>query len=630
MKRRIISMILAFLSVSIFADVKVVVTASRIEEDSKTTPAYVRVIPKEEISKETTVLDVLKTIPDISIRETSPAKQSVSMGGFGDGSFGRTLILVNGKPVNRPDMAAFDLNTIVLSSVNRIEIVKGAMSSLYGDQAIAGVINIITKQPEGISASVSTSITSTLTNTQSISASCGSKTAGIALGINRSDKNPARDRSDSSVISANIDTFYDLKRVKTKLKLNYSTSEYQLPGGLTKAQYNDDPDQAVNQYDEGSSDSYGVTGSAAFSVGSINVFMPLAYSVEDYSSDMTSWSSFSDTLIGTLSAGLQADGSFFAGDSTEITASGGIDFRQHNLSISKYSDAEQTTKTVENELTRNDSAFWARAKANYSDRFIFDGGLRYNYSDLDSDPEVTHNALVYDAGIVYIVSPNIDASFRYGKVFRYPFLDEQASYYSGPVTVNMDLNPETGDSYTLAVRYGSGPFSISAAPYLINMEDEIMYNSGTWQNENMGSTTHYGAALESSYSKGIIGFSAGYSYDHAEFTDTEKIIPRVPAHTIYAKVSVSPVKSFTVITDGRYSSEYYIDDGNAQDTISGRFDWNVRVDWRLNNNFHLYAAGKNLLNDRTPTLTYWGSWTSQKSLYPMPGRTFEAGLKWAY
>lgn len=60
--KRIIIILLAFLSAAAFADVEIIVTASRIEEDSKTTPAYVRVILEEEIDKKTTILDVLKTI----------------------------------------------------------------------------------------------------------------------------------------------------------------------------------------------------------------------------------------------------------------------------------------------------------------------------------------------------------------------------------------------------------------------------------------------------------------------------------------------------------------------------------------------------------------------------------------
>ena len=240
--KRIIIILLAVVSAAAFADVEIIVTASRIEEDSKTTPAYVRVIPEEEIQEESTILDVLKTIPDISVREFSPAKQAISMGGFGDGGYGRTLILINGRPVNRPDMASFDWNTITLASVSRIEIVKGSMSSQYGDQAVAGVINIITKQPEGLTASVTASAANTLTNNQSVFASYGNETAGVAVGLNRTDNNPTRDRSDSTILSANVDSFFNFAGIETKLGVNYSDSKYQLPGSLTEAQFDSDPD----------------------------------------------------------------------------------------------------------------------------------------------------------------------------------------------------------------------------------------------------------------------------------------------------------------------------------------------------------------------------------------------------
>ncbi len=628
--KRIIFIVLAFLSVYAFADVEIIVTASRIEEDSKTTPAYVQVIPEEEINKKTTILDVLKTIPDISVREVSPAKQSISMGGFGDNGFGRTLILINGRPVNRPDMASFDWNSIPLASVSRIEIVKGSMSSEYGDQAVAGVINIITKQPKGLTSTVSASVADTLSNKQSAFVSYGNKVSGVALGLNRIDNNPARDRSDSTILSANMDSFYNFAGIETKFGFNYSNSEYELPGGLTETQYNTNPDQAVNLEDSGSSVSYGVNGSVNFSLGDVDFFVPLSYSVLDYSSIMTSWLSFTDTKIGTVITGIRVSDDFYPGESTEISTVGGVDLKQHNLHLDKYSDAEKTTKVDNNEVSRTDTAAWSRVKINYLDTYIVNGGVRYNYSSLNTDPDVIHDELVYDAGFAYLVSQDLNMGFRYGKVFRYPFLDEQVSYYSGPVTVNTDLKPEKGNSYTIFAEYKNDTINFSISPYLISMEDEIMYNTETWQNENIGSTLHYGISVETGYSAGIAKVSGGYSYDHAEFTDTEKIIPRVPEHTVYAKVTVTPVKSVTVSTDGRYSSEYYIDDDNAQGTISGRFEWNIRADWNINDSLSVYFSGKNLLNDRTPTQTYWSSWTSQKAMYPMPGRTFETGLKWAY
>lgn len=626
--KRIIFILLALVSASVFADVEIIVTASRIEEDSKTSPAWVRVISEEEIEKKTTVLDVLKTIPDIYVREVSPAKQSVSMGAFGDGGYGRTLILINGRPVNRPDMASFDWNSITLASVSRIEIVKGSMSSQYGDQAVAGVINIITKQPEGLRVAVSTSVINTLSNNQSAFVSFGNKTAGVALGLNRIDNNPTRDRSGSIILSTNIDSFYNFPGIETKLGFNYSNSEYELPGGLTEAEFDENPDQAISQADEGVSTSYGINGSLDFSVGPVNLSVPISYSVVNSVSDMTSWSSYTDTQISTISANINGNSAFYPGDSIEIIPVGGIDFKQNILLLDKYSSAARTTKTVENEIIRTDSAAWIRAKLNYLDTYIIDGGFRFNYSDLDTDPGVTHTEFVYDAGVVLRILTELNISLRYGKVFRYPNLNEQLSYVSGPITVNSDLKPETGNNFTASINYTNGNSKITIAPYLIKMEDEIVYDGSS--NVNIGSTLHYGVSVESGYSKGIMSVTAGYAYDHAEFSDTKKIIPGVPEHSVYSSIQLSPVKTLTISTDGRYTSEFYIDDDNDQSPVSGRFEWNVRADWDIINGMSLFLSAKNLLDTRTPTQTYWSSWTSERSMYSMPGRTFETGIKWVY
>ncbi len=632
MKHRIISFILALLSVSLFADVEVVVTASRIPENAKTTPAYVRVIPAKDIKAGETILDVLQTIPDISVKETSPGKPYISMGGFGDNGFGRTLILVNGRPVNRPDMASFDWSSILVANVKKIEIVKGSMSSQYGDQAVAGVINIITKAPEGTHITLAASGASTTSNTQTVFASLEGKTDGISVGLNRDDINPARNRSDTTDVNATLEAYYNFPGLKTTLGASYSDSSYQLPGGLTEDQYNEDPDQAVNLDDSGETTRYGINGSASFSLGPLEFSLPLSYSEVDTSADMTSWYSFTDSYLKTTTASIQTHSSFYSGDSVEITPIGGIDLKQYHLTVDKYSSADRSVQTSEADMTRTDSAFWARTKVNYLDMLIIDGGIRYCHSYLDTTPDVTHNEFVYDAGAVYLFSSQLRISLRYGKVFRYPFLDEQVSYYFGPLTVNTNLKPETGNSYTASIDYTKNSFSLSLAPYIINMDDEIVYNSSTYENENIGSTNHYGFSMKTGYTYSMVHISAGYAFDHAEFADTGKIVPLVPQHTVYGSVRITPVKDVSISTDGRYSSEFYqgTDTDNTQPTIGGRFDWNIRADWNITKALSVYLLAQNLLDDRTPTLAYWSSYSGTSSLYPMPGRTFEAGMKWVY
>ena len=68
--------------------------------------------------------------------------------GFGETGPLNTLVLVDGRRVNEIDLSGVDWTQIPLDQIERIEIVRGSGSVLYGDNAAAGVINIITKKPE--------------------------------------------------------------------------------------------------------------------------------------------------------------------------------------------------------------------------------------------------------------------------------------------------------------------------------------------------------------------------------------------------------------------------------------------------------------------------------------------------
>ena len=75
-------------------------------------------------------------------------QQSVDIRGFGETGALNTLVLVDGRRVNEIDLSGVDWSQIPLDQVERIEIVRGPGSVLYGDNAVGGVINIITKRPE--------------------------------------------------------------------------------------------------------------------------------------------------------------------------------------------------------------------------------------------------------------------------------------------------------------------------------------------------------------------------------------------------------------------------------------------------------------------------------------------------
>lgn len=91
--------------------------------------------------------DVLKEVPGVQLTNEGDNRKGVSIRGL-DSSY--TLILVDGKRVNSRNAVFrhndFDLNWIPVDSIERIEVVRGPMSSLYGSDALGGVVNIITKK----------------------------------------------------------------------------------------------------------------------------------------------------------------------------------------------------------------------------------------------------------------------------------------------------------------------------------------------------------------------------------------------------------------------------------------------------------------------------------------------------
>jgi len=131
---------------------EVVITASKTPTSERETTKPVTTITRAEIQKNPglSVSELLNRQTGIMINGavSSPGKdKSVYLRGA---ATQYTLVLIDGFPVTDPSSegGAFDLRLLSLENVERIEIVKGSMSTLYGSDAIAGVINIITKKPE--------------------------------------------------------------------------------------------------------------------------------------------------------------------------------------------------------------------------------------------------------------------------------------------------------------------------------------------------------------------------------------------------------------------------------------------------------------------------------------------------
>ena len=125
----------------------VVVTATRTPKLLKDVPIITRVISAEEIERADVVHigELLETeLPGLEFSYSMNQQVSLNMQGFGGNS---VLFLVDGERLAGETLDNIDYNRLNLDNVARVEIVKGAASSLYGSNAIGGVVNIITKEP---------------------------------------------------------------------------------------------------------------------------------------------------------------------------------------------------------------------------------------------------------------------------------------------------------------------------------------------------------------------------------------------------------------------------------------------------------------------------------------------------
>jgi outer membrane receptor protein involved in Fe transport len=133
----------------------VTVTPTRTEQRLGDVPASISVLTNEAIEASPALLadDVLRQVPTFSLfRRTSglvaqPTTQGVSLRGIGPSGQSRTLVLLDGIPFNDPFGGWVYWTRVPLASVDRVEITEGTSSSLYGNIAMGGVINIITSRP---------------------------------------------------------------------------------------------------------------------------------------------------------------------------------------------------------------------------------------------------------------------------------------------------------------------------------------------------------------------------------------------------------------------------------------------------------------------------------------------------
>jgi iron complex outermembrane receptor protein len=232
------------------------VTGSKYPENSLQVPSFITTITKEQIQESgaMTVDEVISRIGGIPSRPSlyGGNELKLDLGGFGDASQNNQVIVIDGVPYQQGDSSENRLSYIPLDQVERIEIQRGSSSVLYGNGAVGGVINIITKSTgadsEKPSAILYTSYGSFNTSDTRGTVTYGNKNFSLIFsGTNRSGDG-YRSNSASKERDGKLTFKYKNDLFLSSIYVETNDLEARMPGSLTLSEFQSNPRASYSGY----------------------------------------------------------------------------------------------------------------------------------------------------------------------------------------------------------------------------------------------------------------------------------------------------------------------------------------------------------------------------------------------
>jgi iron complex outermembrane receptor protein len=641
---------------------EVVVMATRDRQEVRKVPANVTVITAEDIANSgaTNLAEVLTGLDGIYVRSTSgnAAQAAVDMRGFGENGFGRTAVTLDGRKLNRPDMASVNWLEIPLGEIDRIEIARGAGSVLYGDAAIAGSINIVTKRGEG-PPKVNVGFIGGSYGSHNERATATGSMDKFYYAVNgenlHTDGYRERSKFTSTSGGANFGYAYsDSLDVSFGATLN--RTDYQLPGYLTKSELEQDRRQAQPGHlnDDARNDSVNTNLLIKSALGEFGRFdLNLIWGTREVTTNWAAFLSYSVVNIDTVGATPKyvLDKKVFGRDN-KLTL--GVDYFHDRFDKDAYTDPQQTVKNNTTEIKRQSLGAYIRDDFNVLPDLILTLGARTErveisgtFTDLLTsttvfDSEKIHQGEAYEAALTYLLGERSKAFVKYARVFRIPFLDEQASYYGfGTDAFYTDLEKETGNSLEAGVVfYPIKDLKLAATAYRIDMEDEIKYVvdpiSFIGRNVNLDKTRHEGVELSMVYElKKWFRLSANYTLQDVTFREganSGKEVPLVPAHMANGVLEIFLPWNLTLRPEIHYVGSQYFgqDDDNSSEKLDSYTLYNLFLTWKPTvGRYRLtaFVGVENITDEKYSTFGFENVFVpGGLSFYPAAGINYRGGL----
>ena len=561
-------------------------------------------------------------------------RANVSLRGFGDNAVSNTLVLVDGRPLNNSDLGGIDWGAVPLDDVQRIEVIQGGAGVLYGDQAVGGVINIVTRTPLGAGGSVTVTrgsygekrIVGALRNRLSNGFS-------YALTAKQAQADNYRDNNVSDLHDYRARLGYDYAGGRVFGTFQRSHEVLGLPGGLFAAQLAADPRQARYAND------YADTKTSAVSLGwrqSLPGFWNLAADFDrrtSYGFGRLSGSAFTQQRdYRSLSPRLV----YAAGGAQFIV---GTDWRDNYYDFSSpYGTTHshqrlgagylQTGVPLAAHLRFNAGVRAAQADNHVTDSSSFPAGQSFS-----------NTATAGNLGLAWQATPATRFYARVAQVYRFPKVDELTYTTTG----SAELATQTGNSYEAGAKWSRDGRELAVDVYRLNLHNEIAYDpsAGTYgANVNLDRTRRNGLRVS-----GAVPLAqrwrlhAVYAWTDARFgsgTFDGNEVPLVARNTLNADLSWLPRSgmSLTATLRARGKSFAAGDFANALAPLpggtvvdlAGRYAWRSWVfDARIGNLFDQRYSGY-AAKGYNPAQAY----AAQTAYYPAPRRNVSLSASYRF
>ena len=609
-----------------------VVTATRTKLEEKKVPMTTEVVSSEEIKKlgAYNVRDVLKTVTGLNVMEAGMVGNQVSVRGMGTQS---TLILVDGRRMAGEDtgttMNVYELNRINLADVERIEIIRGSGSALYGSDAMGGVINIIMKKKKEAGGYAGTKLGS---RESSIYGGVSSGKMGkLSLDMDYNLTEVRKDDEDGSTNMYGPRRYFDFKGNyefndhsgldfgASFLKDQFRQSSVGMTGAKSTTWYdNNRQDYHVKYYGFDNKNDWELQ----------TYYNRLGK--ESRGRNSKRWSSFDHSKYSTLT---------FEGKNTyrpnkEHTITYGAEYRKQKVGGTRLGAGANNVRTESylgiNKLysSANISSYGAYVQDEWqlTDKLFFVPSIRFDHhSSFGSEWSPR-------AGLTYDLSKNARIKTNYGLGYRAPTIFELYSRMEAnmgrmrmEILGNENLQPEKSRTFDIGLEAEKGKATGKLTYFhnkisnLIAIDYAGIFNRVMrYQSVNIDKATMDGVEAEVGYKfDKHWSAKANYTYLNAKDANTNERLSGRARNTGVVELTWTDAKA-NPWTATLYNQWY-------QDYLNGDEDYtysttNFVVTKDINKNLYIYAGVDNLFNK-----TF-----GKDDNYSIYGRTWRAGMEWKF